>query len=154
MNFVWCYPQPCLDKSPAVLFFQDLTTTMLLFYCDWVSAGKYTVQVMLVSFLELRDVPFILHACSELCQETIKVNLVKQNQELQRKLDEEYEKSIQDAQKLVDENKVDISPATINAPEGQVYHFTDPNYRASDLVHSLRARQRATHRRRKKCIVM
>lgn len=124
----------------------------LFVYCECVSAGKYTVQVMLVSFLGLRDVPFILHACSELCQETIKVNLVKQNQELQRKLDEEYEKSIQDAQKLVDDNKVDISPDTINAPEGQVSHFTDPNYRASDIIHSLRTRQRA--RRRKKCIVM
>ena len=77
---------------------------------------------------------------------------MKQNQELQRKLDEEYEKSIQDAQKLVDDNKVDISPDTINAPEGQVSHFTDPNYRASDIIHSLRTRQRA--RRRKRCIVM
>ena len=114
------------------------------------SAGKYTVQVMLVSFLGLRDVPFILHACSELCQETIKVNLVKRNQELQRNLDEEYEKSIQHAQKLVNENEIDISPETINAPENQVFHYTLPynNYRASDYSQSRRAR------RLKKCIVM
>lgn len=113
------------------------------------SAGKYTVQVMLVSFLGLRDVPFILHACSELCQETIKVTLVKRNQELQRNLDEEYEKSIQHAQKLVNENEIDISPETINAPENQVFQFIPYNgYRASDYSQPRRAR------RRKKCIVM
>lgn len=105
---------------------------------------------MLVSFLGLRDVPFILHACSELCQETIKVTLVKRNQELQRNLDEEYEKSIQHAQKLVNENEIDISPETINAPENQVFQFIPyKGYRASDYSQPRRAR-----RRRKKCIVM
>ena len=100
-----------------------------------------------MSFLELRDVPFLLHACSEQCQEAIKNKFIKRNKELQQKLDEDYEQSIRQAHKLVDENKVDISPDNINVPENQVNHFAPTyNYRASN--YSRRAR------RRRGCVVM
>jgi len=125
-----------------VASFKNLPCNLLIY-----SVGQYKVEVMLVSFLELRDVPFVLHACSAQCQEVIKDKFIRRNKELQRKLDEDYEKSIRQAQKLVDENKVNISPDNLNVPENEVAHFAPTyNYRASNI--SRRAR------RRRGCIVM
>ena len=106
---------------------------------------------MLVSFLGLSGVPFLLEACCKECQDNIKDTFGKKNVEIQKKLDQEYDEQIKQAQRQVDRNEVDISSETINVPEHLVDHFNRPNYRANDFRYSNRFRPRRHH---KKCTIM
>ena len=99
------------------------------------------MEVLLLSFLDLRDVPFVMHACSEECQKVVYEKYVSLQTQLQQKIDKEYEETVRQAHNLAREGAVDISPERINAPEGQVATYV-PTYR-----------YRAS-RRRKKCAVM
>ena len=105
------------------------------------------MQFLLVSFCELKGVPFTVHTCSMKCQDEAKTFYNKINDEMQKIEDQQYSDTIKRAQKMVDSDKVDISTNAINAPEGQVDRFNPliSNWRASD--------HRQRHRRRK-CVIM
>ncbi len=105
------------------------------------------MDVLLLSFLELRDVPFRLHACSELCQTAIKGKYTDVQKELQRKMDAGYKDMVKNAHRLVKASAIDISPETINAPSSEVSPFAPMyTYRASHF--------NARRRRKQRCAIM
>ena len=89
---------------------------------------------------------FLLHACSKNCQDMVSKEYGDKNVRLQKEADEKYERSIKEAQRLVNNNSVDISPQTINAPEGQVQQFVPQWPRGAPY--------RRNNRRRHKCAIM
>jgi len=65
-----------------------LSTELVL----WLStgAGNYTVEVMLLRYLDLNHVPFQFVACSDQCQAAILQDYRELQSELQNTLDKEY----------------------------------------------------------------
>lgn len=108
------------------------------------------MDVMLLKFVDLRDVPFRLHACSEECKEAIVTEYTAVQKQLQQELDSEYEQQVKEAHRLMESGAVDISPEAINVPSNLVDHFVAPDYRASVRF----GQSRRSRRRRKRCSIM
>ena len=105
------------------------------------------MEVLLLTFLELSGVVFLLHACSKNCQDKVVKAYGERNIQLQKELDEKYEREIKEAERLVRNNAVDISPETINAPAIAVQPFVPQWPRGPPYV-------RHNRRHRKKCTIM
>ena len=103
------------------------------------------MEVLLLTFLELSGVVFLLHVCSKNCQDKVIEAYGKKNVQLQKELDEKYEREIKEAERLVRSNTVDISMETINAPAGTVQPFVPQWPRGTPYVR---------RRHRKKCAIM
>ena len=78
--------------------------------------GNYTVEVMLLRYLDLNHVPFRFDACSDQCQAAILQHYRELQTELQNTLDKEYADTIKQANKLVRNDEVDISTNAVGAP--------------------------------------
>ena len=105
------------------------------------------MAVLLVTFCELSGVPFLICACSKDCQTAIAHKYGERNIELQKELDLEYEKMMEEANSNADKNDIDL---TLNVPQSERGSFT-PRL-PHGWAESGRTRQRRRHR--KKCSIM
>ena len=111
------------------------------------------VEVMLLSFVELSGVTFKLYTCSQECQTKVINEYGEKNIQIQKELDEKYEKEKREAERFVARNTVDISPETINVPANLVERFVPQGYRASELQARVNLRHN-NRRQRRKCAIM
>ncbi len=107
------------------------------------------VEVLLLTFVELSGVSFRLNTCSQECQTKTVKKYSEKNIQLQKKLDEKYEREIREAEQFVARNVVDISPETINAPSNLVENFVARYPRGRPYV-----RRNLNRRQRRKCAIM
>ena len=108
--------------------------------------------MMLLRFVDLRDVPVELHACSEKCQQEVVEQFKQLQTETQQQIDREYAETVRRANKNA--HTVDISPERINAPSDLVSNFNPSiQFRTADWARA-RERNRRRNRSRKKCAIM
>lgn len=91
---------------------------------------------------------FKLNVCSKSCQDKICEEYGTRNIQLQKEADQRYEQTINEAQRLLSNTDIDISPEAINAPQNEVQDFV-PQWPGGLAF----TRNRQT-RRRHKCAIM